>query len=663
MAHHDTGHEIASSGWRYSSLACIAVVGTAAVVLATVVSGSFARILAFAAALALFAAPGWALAGRWFSGFERHATGIAIGYFLSTITASFLYRLGVLTPVKLGFVLVAVTAVIVYAARRSQVSFRQDSQEERFWLVATLAVAMSLVALPYLRIGQETVEGFAYRSYFSADLMTHLSILGEIQKGDFPPQNPFYAGRSLGYQWLFFLFPALVGDWIGNQPALILTNLGSGLLFVTLAFAAACRFARGPGYAFAAVVIGLAAASYEGLAVLVRAAWIGEPLGSFRDVNLDAFSRWFFELTSLDGLHRSLLYTPQHLYSYSLLLILVLLLYRGEPRGVASSVLAGVVLGGMAGTSIVTAMIAGPWLVMSRTMEGGQKSYLLRDLFVMGTTALAFLGWYFVLGFFEEAGGALVPRVPSPAEMPVLLLLEAGPLFLLALPALTERYARPIIALAGMALMAILFMDIGSYPGVWMAWRAGSILLVALFLMAAFTLGNRRRWALAVILVPALLTAVLDIYNAQDVTNRDFSRGTFRWTTVVDRSDYQALRWIRSNTPLQAVVQWDVRAREPGEWALIPALAERRMAVGFPIFLLDNRKYRKRERQLRPIFVSRDPVRAHQLAMEAGIDYLVIGTREVAVRGELVRKLWEAPELFHEVYSNAGATIFQVTPS
>ncbi len=87
------------------------------------------------------------------------------------------------------------------------------------------------------------------------------------------------------------------------------------------------------------------------------------------------------------------------------------------------------------------------------------------------------------------------------------------------------------------------------------------------------------------------------------------------------------------------------------------------MAVGFPIFLLDNRKYRKRERQLRPIFVSRDPVRAHELALEAGIDYLVIGTREVAVRGELVRKLWEAPELFREVYSNDGATIFQVTRS
>ena len=217
MAHHDTGHEIASSGWRYSSLACIAVVGTAAVVLATVISGSFARILAFAAALALFAAPGWALAGRWFSGFERHATGIAIGYFLSTITASFLYRLGVLTPVKLGFVLVAVTAVIVYAARRSQVSFRQDSQEERFWLVATLAVAMSLVALPYLRIGQETVEGFAYRSYFQC--RPHdppLDLRGDSERRFPAPESVLR--RSLARLPMAFLSLPRSGRRLDRQP-------------------------------------------------------------------------------------------------------------------------------------------------------------------------------------------------------------------------------------------------------------------------------------------------------------------------------------------------------------------------------------------------------------------------------------------------------------
>jgi hypothetical protein len=51
------------------------------------------------------------------------------------------------------------------------------------------------------------------------------------------------------------------------------------------------------------------------------------------------------------------------------------------------------------------------------------------------------------------------------------------------------------------------------------------------------------------------------------------------------------------------------------------------------------------------------------LAREAGIDYLIIGSRELTLRGERVRKLWEAPELFREVYANRQATIFEVIGS
>ena len=85
--------------------------------------------------------------------------------------------------------------------------------------------------------------------------------------------------------------------------------------------------------------------------------------------------------------------------------------------------------------------------------------------------------------------------------------------------------------------------------------------------------------------------------------------------------------------------------------------------MGFPIFLLDNRKYRARERRLRPIFVSSDAEEAQRLAREAGIDYLIIGSRELTLRGEGVRKLWEAPEFFREVYANRQATVFQVLGS
>jgi hypothetical protein len=196
-----------------------------------------------------------------------------------------------------------------------------------------------------------------------------------------------------------------------------------------------------------------------------------------------------------------------------------------------------------------------------------------------------------------------------------------------------------LLWLAALALAAVLVLDLRGYEGVWIAWRAGSVLLVA----------------------PAVLTLVLDVYNASDVTNRKPSPGGFPWTTVVHSDELEALTWIRDQTPLDAVVQWDVRARQLGEWALLPALGERRMAVGFPIFLLDLQKYRVRERrQVRPIFNSGDADEAYRLASELGIDYIVIGAQEIQTRGERVRPLFEAEERFRVAFSRGETAVLVV---
>jgi hypothetical protein len=662
MAHHDTGDEVASA--RKKTAVAVALLALSAAWLGSHLSASVPSFFVFAAGLALFVAPGLALGGQWFTGIERILIGSAVGYFMSTLVVSGLYRWGFFRgSFAAGACLAAAGAIGLWRRRRRATSPKPVTSGESSWCVAAMILAVVLVALPFSRVGETTTEGIAYRAYFSADLMTHLSVVAELQKGDYPPQNPFYAGEPLGYYWLFFVFPALVGRWTGNQEGLLLTYLAGGILFAGLAFSAARRVAVRPGYAFIAVVAGLVAASWEGLAVIARAGWLGEPLGSFKDTNLDAFSRWVFGLTSLDGLHRSLLYTPQHLFSYSLLLVLVVLVLRGEPRGVGSSLFSGALLGGMAGTSIVTAMLAGPWLVWVRWSRGGSVGTRLADLAVLSAASLACLGWYFELGFFGDAGSALTLRWPQLPEIPALVVFECGPLLLLAAVALARPTTRPFSLLAGMALLAILFLDIRGYEGVWMAWRAGSVFLISLMLLAAAGVEKVPRKALVVVLVSASLTAALDLYNAQDIENRRVSRGDFRWTTVLRHTEAEALKWVRSETDPRAVVQWDVRARDLGEWAMIPAIGERRMAVGFPVFLLEPQKYRRRERRyVRPIFLLADPDEAHRRAREAGIDYLFIGRRELEVRGDGLRGLWEAPERFRKAYSNKDVTVFEVLP-
>ena len=587
------------------------------------------------------------VARRWFTGHEAWLVGAALGFLVSSLAASVLFRFELAAPSAV----IAISVVVLVLALRFMGAGPIEASELP-WLAATWLVVMVIVVVPFSKVGASVADGgVAYRAYFSADLMTHLSVVAELQKGAFPLHNPFYEGGGLGYYWLFFTLPAALGVWLGNQTALLVTDVAGGLLFAGLLYAAARRFDLAPARAFLAAIVMMGAVSYEGLLALVRSE-------SWMNVNVDAFSRWVLELISLDGLHRGLLYTPQHLFSYSLLVILILLVHKGEPRRVSAAAFCGVLLGGMAGTSIVTAMLAGPWLMLVLWRRPREVPFLATAS-AATVTSLAFLAWYIALGFFGDAGAALTLRTPKLLELPSILLIDCGALCLLA-----WRYARKeieLVLLAALALAAVLFFDLRGYEGVWMAWRAGSVLLVALGLVAARAFLGPLRLTYAIILAPAVLTVSLDVYNAADVTNRNPSPGGFPWTTVVPRAEWEALDWIRRETPPDAVVQWDVRARELGEWGLVPALGERRMAVGFPIFLLDLQKYRQRERRhVRPIFNSGDAAEAHRKARELGIDYLVIGAAELRVRGERTRPLFEAEDRFRTVFESDGVAVLAV---
>lgn len=619
MAHHDPGEQVGS---KTQSLALVVL------------------------ALAAFSFPGVPLAWRWFKGPEAWLVGSCLGYLGSSIVASVLYRFELASP---STILLSSIALCSVGLASRGVRSRDDSGG--LWLAASCCVALVIVALPFSRVGSLVADGVAYRAYFSADLMTHLSVVAELQKGEFPLTNPFYAGGSLGYYWLFFVFPATFGSWATNQSVLLITYVGSGVLFCGLLFCALRRLELPPARAFAAVCVVIGAVGYEGCFALVRS----EP---WSDINVDALSRWVFELVSLDGLHRALLYTPQHSFSYSLLIILILLMIRGEPKRASGAALCGVLLGGMAGASIVTAMLAGPWMVLVLWRRRRDAPFLTTTV-VAAATSFLFLGWYVALGFFDDTGGALTLRVPRLLELPSVLLVDAGALFLLAVWRWRRRmpFDIELLWLAALALAAVLVLDLRGYEGVWIAWRAGSVLLVALGLVAV----RQLRPVHIVIVAPAVLTLVLDVYNASDVTNRKPSPGGFPWTTVVHSDELEALTWIRDQTPLDAVVQWDVRARQLGEWALLPALGERRMAVGFPIFLLDLQKYRVRERrQVRPIFNSGDADEAYRLASELGIDYIVIGAQEIQTRGERVRPLFEAEERFRVAFSRGETAVLVV---
>src|SRR3990172_11201840 len=395
MAHHDPSAEIA--GRRNLERAATGGFFAFPFSPPALLSASARKAALYALSLAIFVAPGIPFAKRWLDGSFAVLAGAALGYLASSLAASVLARLELL-----GAGTMVAASIGLYFISRLVSSFvperpRGNGEASRGFIAAALLLPLLLVALPFLRVGAVVADGVAFRAYFSADLMTHLSVVAELQKGVYPPTNPFYAGESLHYYWLFFGQPAAFGASGANQAALLSLYLASGMVFTGLLFGAGRELGLAPPRAFVATAVTLAAVSYEGLLTLARSL-LGA--GSFRDTNVDAFGRWVLGLVSLHGLHPSVLYTPQHLFSYSLLVVLLVLVLRGEPRDRAGSVLLGVLLGGMAGTSIVTAILAGPWTV--GVMFFRPRAFLRFLHLSLWTTApaLLLLGGYVALGFF-----------------------------------------------------------------------------------------------------------------------------------------------------------------------------------------------------------------------------------------------------------------------
>ena len=70
-----------------------------------------------------------------------------------------------------------------------------------------------------------------------------------------------------------------------------------------------------------AVILVVMAASAEGLIAIWELVARGAPLVKLRDLNIDAITAWKFHGLRIDGVHRTMLYTPQHGLSCALALL------------------------------------------------------------------------------------------------------------------------------------------------------------------------------------------------------------------------------------------------------------------------------------------------------------------------------------------------------
>ena len=644
--------------------------------------------------LAWFALPGVLLA-RWLyrsqpgGGAAALLAGPGWGYVLSTLGLLVLWASGVRSIVVL---LAAPILGVIFAlpARRLGGAFSLP----RFTRADLAACALVLLAVPiivgrpFAHVGIDLPEGRAYRAYFTADFVWGVAVVAELAKGDMPPQNPYHLDDPLRYYWLMHLLPGVEHRAFGDSPTadqLLLVNaFWSALVFCAFLYFFVRHFVAAPWAAALACIFVLFCSSFEGLERIWWHWSRNEPvLPHLRMLNIDAVTGWIARYGGMkvDGLHRLLLYQPQHQTAYLLGVSAVLLVHQARDlsRIGLYAIVGAFLAAAMLVSSFVSLMLAGmaaayvAWrIITERQWRIIVPGAITAAIPMAGALALANL-----LGYVDTGGELIRFGLNSLAthNASIVIFLNMGPVLLCAalaivLAARAGTLSR-LVPLAFMLAMCVTFYFMLDLPDSnnSVGWHSTKVAFVVLTPLVGYAFQELWatprliRWvavtAVGVIAVAALPTVAVDLYNTQDIWNR--GRGpAYRWTVLLTPGELQGLEWIKTGTFKSARVQVEPTVRGNDTWAYIPAFAERRMSSGFPLSMIPLSKYRAANERIKTLYQSQTIEHAHELAVGQCIDYLVIGPPEREAYPQLEPLLDQHRDRFVPAFRNGTLTVYYV---
>ena len=556
---------------------------------------------------------------------------------------------------------------------------------DRTALAAVILIVPLVVSMPFAHVGEELAEGKAYRAYFTADYAWRRAVVAEVAKGDVLPVNPFYIDDPLHYYWLPHLATAVT---YRNTPSdlddlLIANSVIVDVAFVAFLFGLARWFTLRPWAAALGVAGAILCTSYEGLfMILLYWSW-HVPTVLVRDLNIDAVTRWHLQGMPIDGLQRVLFYQPHHATGYAVG-FLGLLAVAGRTRRYDPTAMA---IGGvLLGLSTLISSFAGLMLTSVAALWEACSVLRWREWWraTAHATAAAFpltLAAAIVTGlqYVDHTGELGIVRFGANTlafhRVIEVTLLSFGPVIVLtAIAAMAfwhtrDRRAWVFVALWATCVGFYFWVDIRDHQDVYVGWRVGHLWFIASAALGAVAWTHiatfARRWrvtagvVVALALIAALPTTAIDIYNTQDIFNRQMGSG-FSYTLLLSNDEMAAFAWIKANTAPNAVFQWDAWERGVEGWANMAAFAERRLAVGLPISMVPLRKYEEGARRATWLFETSGSEGAHDFAVRTGIEYVYFGGPERKRHPGAQQRFEGAPALFDPVFRNAEITIYRV---
>ena len=570
---------------------------------------------------------------------ESGMTSLAVRSLFSLGLFPFVWLVGCLLAGRQGLWLAGLILVAGSAFSLRKKRLRRETPGPEYMEIAAAGLlVVVLTLLPMSRIGAPFDGKYAFRAYFSSDYLKHYSVVEALNQGKIPPENLYFQGEALHYYWLPYAWPASLSRMAGSTPrALLAFSFTVNFLFLLLLLKLAGRmFPRRKEIPPVCVWLVLAP-SLEGLYFwAVRARF---SLRTFfdlgRETNIDGLTRWLWGLPQVDTLLRSLLYTPQHLLSLAFIVLFLYFLPREKERPLALSLCLALSL---SASFFVGGILFISWCSywLGREVIGlfrGKESWagFAKTLIPSFGPPVIVLGLSAGLKMFAWSGGGLFLKALTLRQIIILLGLNMGLLVIGGTAGLLlARFpGRPMHALLlAVSLFSVLFVRLENFESD-ISLKAGLVLILLLALACGHLKENR--WTAKVflplaclVILPGLLTLVLDIRNSADIRNR-------RFTSYVSFDEMRMMEWIRANVPAGRTVQNYPPART---WNLsaIPAFSGHRMFVGDrmhgQIFQVPADVYRKRiealGREIAALPSSREALR------KMGIDYLLWGEDEAS---------------------------------
>ncbi|MFH0973638.1 MAG: DUF2298 domain-containing protein [Candidatus Micrarchaeota archaeon] len=514
--------------------------------------------------------------------------------------------------------------------------------------------------------GSVIVGGWNYSDFF-----LHMGIIETVNNGNFPPQEPTFAGASIAYHWFSDLHTAFLSKASGVHPALFArfeTALYCALLFLGVYSLALFFFEKNENKKWVKRAALLAAVLFVfgGSFAFTRIAsdWGNAPLTELLKQSPYDNDWRFFQVPSL--ITGFLLVQRPIAVGLPVLALVLLLTVSGAASGARGDkkklFLAGLLCGMAAPFQFyafaAAALGATLWFALRFYKEINARRRVIEEYAFFFVPCAVFAA-PFVFTAFARASGAGLARfaafwlAPHGDALAFAWFYAAnlGLVFLLAIAALVFFLAKPRERFNGLAFIALFALAMFAIPNVvslsgtqWDMSKFFVFLLLACSIPAAALLARLPR---ALVLAAVLVCVVPGVFGL-------YWYGASDWRGL-SASDVAAGEWVRTNTS-----QLSVFLAAPVHNSAVDAVGGRLRIDGYSSWMNNyGLPYAEREADLRTAFCG-SASDAARVARKYDARFVWLGGAERSTYAGCGFAFASSP-LFERVYDSGGVSVFQLS--